>query len=167
MLAEEKVKNFWKIFCVLNPQSIQQAWSCLHSPLTPIDLHFPVQMTLVAVLNLLQVAETVFPGTIVVPPIVNCTPLLAKQTRFVTVWEPLFVTRTAFAVTETTSGYVPIQAVWFSDTDETPAPIVLVKPVIQTLMSPPIATVKAMSRIVATIGLIALLFIMKIYFLEI
>jgi len=59
-------------------------------------------------------------------------------------------------------GYVPTHAVMFSVAEETLAPVVLVYPVIQMLIIPPTATVKATKRIVAIIGLIAFEFIIII-----
>lgn len=69
-------------------------------------------------------------------------------------WDPLAVIIIPVELTEITSMYVPEHFVWLVAAVSTLPVVLVVKLVIHTLMIPPTATVNAIKRTTAIIGLI-------------
>jgi len=120
----------------------------------------PVQTTEVLLLRT-QDAEELSPGVNVVfgVRVVMFFPSPEKHIGLTISCDPRFVIITELLLTEITSIYVPAHFVWFVEADSTLCVVVSVNPVSHRLIMPPIATVKAIKRTTATIGLMAFDFI--------
>jgi hypothetical protein len=118
--------------------------------------HFPKQVIAVSVFRD-QVPDTLPPAArLVVATLVIFVPLPTKQLTLVIVWLPLLVSITPFEVTERTLTHVVAHLIWSVVAFSTLLVVVVVRPVSHRLSIPPTATVKAIRRTVAIIGLIAL-----------